>query len=73
MVSHAGTLSKSSLTSVGCGISSRADATGDKNGGNGKLVHTMWSWLGWQIGGKAYKVVRKHDTDRVSPAGDDSF
>lgn len=46
-------------------------ATGDKDVGNGQTVHTMWGWLAWQLGPKAYKVVQKHDTDRVSPAGDE--
>src|SRR5260370_42642262 len=35
------------------------------------MVHTMWGWLAWQIGAKAYKIVQKHDVDRVSPAGDE--
>ena len=46
-------------------------ATGDKDVGNGQKVHTMWGWLAWQLGPKAYKVVQKHDEDRVSPAGDE--
>jgi hypothetical protein len=46
-------------------------ATGDKDVGNGQIVHTMWGWLGWQLGPKAYKVIQKHDIDRVSPAGDE--
>ncbi len=46
-------------------------ATGDKDVGNGQLVHTMWGWLAWQLGAKAFKVVQKHDQDRVSPAGDE--
>ncbi len=46
-------------------------ATGDKDVGQGQMVHTMWGWLAWQLGPKAYQVVRKHDTDRVSPAGDE--
>lgn len=46
-------------------------ATGDKDVGDGQLVHTMWGWLAWQLGSAAYKVVRRHDVDRVSPAGDE--
>jgi hypothetical protein len=46
-------------------------ATGDKDVGGGQMVHTMWGWLAWQLGPKAYKVVAKHDVDRVSPAGDE--
>ncbi len=46
-------------------------ATGDKDVGNGQKVHTMWGWLAWQLGPAAYKVVQKHDEDRVSPAGDE--
>lgn len=46
-------------------------ATGDKEVGNGQLIHTMWGWLGWQLGPKAFKVVQKHDADRVSPSGDE--
>lgn len=46
-------------------------ATGDKDVGGGQLVHTMWGWLAWQLGPKAYKVVQKHDVERVSPAGDE--
>ena len=36
-------------------------ATGDKDVGDGQMVHTMWGWLAWQLGPKAYKVVGKHD------------
>lgn len=46
-------------------------ATGDKDVGNGQLIHTMWGWLAWQLGTKAFKVLAKHDQDRVSPAGDE--
>lgn len=46
-------------------------ATGDKDVGNGQVVHTMWGWLAWQLGPKAYKIFQKHDVDRVSPAGDE--
>ena len=46
-------------------------ATGDKDVGGGQMVHTMWGWLAWQIGPKAYKAVAKHDVDRVSPSGDE--
>lgn len=46
-------------------------ATGDKDVGGGQKVHTMWGWLAWQLGPSAYKVVAKHDADRVSPAGDE--
>lgn len=46
-------------------------ATGDKDVGNGQAIHTMWGWLAWQLGPKAYKTVNRHDTDRVSPAGDE--
>jgi hypothetical protein len=46
-------------------------ATGDKDVGNGQKVHTMWGWLAWQLGPAAYKVLQKHDEDRVSPAGDE--
>lgn len=46
-------------------------ATGEKDVGNGQFIHTMWGWLAWQLGPKAYKVVQKHDADRVSPAGDE--
>ena len=42
-------------------------ATGDKDVGHGQMVHTMWGWLAWQIGAKAFKVVQKHDADRVCP------
>jgi hypothetical protein len=35
------------------------------------MVHTMWGWLAWQLGPKAFKEVKKHDADRVSPAGDE--
>ena len=46
-------------------------ATGDKDVGKGQLIHTMWGWLGWQLGPEAFKVVQKHDADRVSPSGDE--
>lgn len=46
-------------------------ATGDKDVGGGQVVHTMWGWLAWQLGPKAFKEVKKHDADRVSPAGDE--
>jgi hypothetical protein len=46
-------------------------ATGEKNVGGGQVIHTMWGWLGWQLGPKAFKAVKKHDEDRVSPAGDE--
>ncbi len=46
-------------------------ATGDKDVGNGQMIHTMWGWLAWQLGPKAFKEVKKHDADRVSPAGDE--
>ena len=46
-------------------------ATGDKEVADGQKVHTMWGWLAWQLGPAAYKVVRKHDEDRVAPAGDE--
>jgi hypothetical protein len=46
-------------------------ATGDKDVGNGQKVHTMWGWLAWQLGPKAYEVVRTHDETRVSPQGDE--
>lgn len=46
-------------------------ATGDKDVGGGQMVHTMWGWLAWQLGPAAYKVVAKHDVERVSPAGDE--
>ncbi len=46
-------------------------ATGDKDVGNGQMVHTMWGWLAWQLGADAYKVVQRHDVERVSPAGDE--
>lgn len=46
-------------------------ATGDKDVGGGQKVHTMWGWLAWQLDPEAYKVVRKHDADRVAPAGDE--
>jgi hypothetical protein len=46
-------------------------ATGEKELGRGQKVHTMWGWLAWQLGPKAYKEVQKHDVDRVSPAGDE--
>jgi hypothetical protein len=46
-------------------------ALGGKDVGGGQLVHTMWGWIAWQIGEKAFKVVQKHDADRVSPQGDE--
>jgi hypothetical protein len=46
-------------------------ATGEKDVGNGQKVHTMWGWLAWQLGPKAFKEIEKHDVDRVSPAGDE--
>lgn len=46
-------------------------ATGDKDVGDGQFVHTMWGWLAWQLGPKAYKVLEKHDEGRISPAGDE--
>ena len=46
-------------------------ATGDKDVGGGQMVHTMWGWLAWQIGPKAFLKVKKHDADRVSPSGDE--
>lgn len=46
-------------------------ATGDKQIDDGPIIHTMWGWLAWQLGAEAYEVVRKHDADRVSPAGDE--
>jgi predicted AAA+ superfamily ATPase len=46
-------------------------ATGDKDVGDGKKVHTMWGWLAWQLGPEVYKVVQKHDEGRISPQGDE--
>lgn len=46
-------------------------ATGGKEVEGGRSVNTMWGWLAWQIGEKAYKIVEKHDQDRVAPAGDE--
>lgn len=46
-------------------------ATGEKEVGQGQQVHTMWGWLAWRIGPKAYKAVQKHDQQRVAPAGDE--
>ncbi len=46
-------------------------ATGDKDVGGGQTVNTMWGWIGWQLGPESYKVVKKHDVERVSPAGDE--
>lgn len=46
-------------------------ATGDKDVGDGNNVHTMWGWLAWQLGPKAYEIVRTHDQSRVSPQGDE--
>jgi uncharacterized protein len=31
----------------------------------------MWGWLAWQLGAKAYEVVRKHDAGRISPQGEE--
>jgi hypothetical protein len=45
--------------------------TGDKQVGNGQMVHTMWGWLAWQLGPKAYQVVARHDAGRVSPQGEE--
>lgn len=46
-------------------------ATGDKDVGGGQTVNTMWGWLGWQLGPASYKVIQRHDVDRVSPSGDE--
>lgn len=46
-------------------------ATGDKDVGKGQAVNTMWGWLAWQLGPKAFKVVQRHDAERVAPAGDE--
>jgi len=46
-------------------------ATGGKDVGGGKTVNTMWGWLGWQLGQKAYRVVAQHDQMRVSPQGEE--
>ncbi|NOT00635.1 MAG: DUF499 domain-containing protein [Phycisphaerales bacterium] len=46
-------------------------ATGGKEVGQDKTVNTMWGWLAWQLGARAYHVVQKHDQDRVSPQGDE--
>ena len=46
-------------------------ALGGKEVEPGRLVHTMWGWLAWQIGPRAYEVVARHDEQRVSPQGDE--
>jgi hypothetical protein len=44
---------------------------GGKEVGKGKVVNTMWGWLAWQIGPKAYQVFERHDRDRLCPQGDE--
>ncbi len=44
---------------------------GGKEVGEGKTVNTMWGWLAWQIGPKAYQVVERHDRERMCPQGDE--
>ena len=46
-------------------------AAGGKEVEGGRTINTMWGWLAWQIGEKAFKVVERHDQDRVSPSGDE--
>lgn len=46
-------------------------AAGGKEVEGGRTINTMWGWLAWQIGEKAYRVVERHDQDRVSPSGDE--
>ena len=46
-------------------------ALGGKDVGNGQVVNTLWGWLAWQIGPKAFEVFKNHDRDRVAPAGDE--
>jgi len=46
-------------------------AAGGKEVGTGRTVNTMWGWLAWQIGAKAYQVFEKHDRERICPQGDE--
>ncbi|MCE9554597.1 MAG: DUF499 domain-containing protein [Planctomycetes bacterium] len=46
-------------------------ALGGKDVGKGQVVNTLWGWLAWQIGPKAFAKVSEHDQKRVAPAGDE--
>ncbi|MBN2133793.1 MAG: ATP-binding protein [Sedimentisphaerales bacterium] len=46
-------------------------AAGGKEVDRGKTVNTMWGWLAWQIGPKAFEVFEKHDRERICPQGDE--
>lgn len=46
-------------------------AIGGKQLEGGKTVNTIWGWLAWQLGEKAFALWEKHDRDRVAPAGDE--
>jgi hypothetical protein len=46
-------------------------ALGGKDVGNGQVINTLWGWLAWQIGAKAFAMVAEHDQKRVAPAGDE--
>ena len=42
-------------------------ALGGKEVAKGQVVNTIWGWLAWQIGPKAFEIFKKHDHDRVAP------
>ncbi len=46
------------------------DALNGKTLEDGRTIMTMWGWVAWQLGEDKYKLVEKHDRDRVSPGGD---
>lgn len=48
----------------------KLDARSGKKIEDGRTIKTMWGWLAWQLGEDKYKLVEKHDNDRVSPGGD---
>ena len=46
-------------------------AVGGKDVGGGKSINTMWGWLAWQIGPKAFATFEKLDTERTCPQGEE--
>lgn len=47
------------------------DARNGKTLEDGRMIHTMWGWIAWQIDSeKAFPIVADHDKDRVAPGGD---
>lgn len=46
-------------------------AVGGKDVGGGKSINTMWGWLAWQIGPKAFATFEKLDMERTCPQGEE--